>query len=336
MKAIGIALIVSAAIVGAALAADGGTQSAAKVAVSPDWIRKPTGNDLVAVYPSAALDKGQTGKSLIRCEIDTKGGLKDCAVLAESPANAGFGRAALKLTDRFQAPSELAGDEVVIPLRFMLSPGPHRAVLAKDPQFIATPTADEIIKAFPRAAIGHVEKGVVHLHCVYGRCVVSTAEPAGMGFEEAALALGKKFKLDPVWSYRVDAEEIQYDVWIQLAAPDSQVWKTRPLGHIQWLDTPDPQMAQAAFPTTALKAGLSSGAAVVACTVAATGALKDCSVDSEDPKGMGFGQAIVAVAERYVMNPWTDEGLPAAGAHVTLPMKLVHEPDPALTSATKP
>lgn len=340
MKAFGIGLIFAIGAAAATAAQTPIKPSDKRGAGSLYWIRKPTGDDYAATYPPDALRKEQPGRALIRCQINEKGRLKDCAILAEIPQNAGFGQAALKVSELFQAPAGTAGAEVMIPLRWVTYPGPSpRTVLVKNPHFIATPVADDVIAAFPKAAIGHADKGVVRLRCGSRGCAVSGAVPARMGFEEAALTLSKKFRLDPVWSFNLNADEVQYDVAIQLAPADDEVWKTRPLGHVAWVQTADPRMAEAAFPAEALKAGLNSGSAVIACTVAPTGALEGCRAESEDPPGLGFGQAVASVALGFVMNPWTDEGLPVAGARARLPIKLVHEAEPAApvaTPATKP
>lgn len=46
------------------------------------------------------------------------------------------------------------------------------------------------------------------------------------------------------------------------------------------------------------------------CAVGAEGRLTSCSVETEDPKGLGFDQAALALAGSFQLKTWTPEGLP--------------------------
>jgi hypothetical protein len=274
--------------------------------------------------------------------------LKECIVLGEAPKNFGFGKAALSLSKFFQMPPPPEVVDVTIPLTWRLSFGaPPRAtptptITLDTLPWALTPTQVDVIAAFPAGATGKTESGQVKMTCAVamtgdlGNCSVTNVEPAGLGFEEAALGLAKKFHADIDWRLGVDAD-VRVAFAIQFAAEGSLIWKERNLGKINWLQTADLPMAQRAFPADALKAGLSSGSAVLDCTVVDNGGLTGCVPQSESPPGLGFGKAIAEVAEHYVMSPWTTTGLPAGGAHILLPMKLVHGAgDPAPTPAIKP
>jgi protein TonB len=102
-----------------------------------------------------------------------------------------------------------------------------------------------------------------------------------------------------------------------------------------WLRTVDPNFVVRLFPKAAAEAGLKTGMAVVHCTVAHDGSLKDCAVDKEDPPGLGFGEAALLVAGVTAMNPWTAQGEPVDGAHVSIPIRL-KLPDDAPAAAATP
>jgi protein TonB len=95
---------------------------------SPGWIRKPTGYDIFRVYPEAAKRMRLNGQATIRCEVTPKGELANCVATEETPANRGFGEAALKLAPRFQMKSMTCADApatcgtVSIPIRFIITP----------------------------------------------------------------------------------------------------------------------------------------------------------------------------------------------------------------------
>ncbi len=80
----------------------------AEVAVSnPTWLRRPT--SLARFYPASAFMQGVAGDVELDCLVETDGRL-DCAVVSETPPNAGFGQAALRIADEYRmAPLLLDG-----------------------------------------------------------------------------------------------------------------------------------------------------------------------------------------------------------------------------------
>ena len=65
------------------------------------------------------------GEAVIVCKVTEAGALTECRVESETPADFGFGDAALKLVGRFQMEATvdgraLAGRQVRIPMKFML------------------------------------------------------------------------------------------------------------------------------------------------------------------------------------------------------------------------
>jgi len=99
------------------------------------WIKKPTGDDLVRLYPAEAMAKKLTGDVLMSCKVGSDGRLNGCAIDRadvsgeNGPAPAtdpGFGAATLELAQLFQmeptspqgAPT--AGTSIRIPVRFRL------------------------------------------------------------------------------------------------------------------------------------------------------------------------------------------------------------------------
>lgn len=62
---------------------------------NPRWLRQP--RDLESYYPTRALARDIPGQVVLDCMVDVSGGL-NCAVVSETPANWGFGQAALRIS----------------------------------------------------------------------------------------------------------------------------------------------------------------------------------------------------------------------------------------------
>jgi TonB family protein len=96
------------------------------VITQPDWLRRPSGEDLTRLYPKAALAKRLEGFATIQCHVTATGELADCRTIDEAPLGEGFGEAAVAMAATFKmrpmakdgAPVD--GGTVRIPIRFKL------------------------------------------------------------------------------------------------------------------------------------------------------------------------------------------------------------------------
>ena len=67
--------------------------------------------------------------------------------------------------------------------------------------------------------------------------------------------------------------------------------------------------------------------------VQAGGGVGDCKVVSEDPGGVGLGDAAMALTGAFRLTTWTTEGLPTVGGRVRIPLR--YEPGAAAEPAAK-
>jgi len=92
----------------------------------PDWVQRPTPDDVARYYPPAAAAERLAGAAVIACDVAADGRLTGCAVVAESPTAAGFGEAALQMSTQFAMKPmsrdgrPVAGGKVRIPIRFAI------------------------------------------------------------------------------------------------------------------------------------------------------------------------------------------------------------------------
>ena len=93
----------------------------------PDWLEKPSGDDMAAFYPPRAARRDISGKVTMVCQVKGDGRLSECRIASETPAGEQFGQAALRLAPKFRMipPDDLRANagEVTIPLVFQTPEG---------------------------------------------------------------------------------------------------------------------------------------------------------------------------------------------------------------------
>jgi len=72
------------------------------IIMAPDWVRRPTAEDIAANYPPAAREAGVEGHATIICKVRANGTLELCSVVSESRQGLGFGDASLRLVKLFK------------------------------------------------------------------------------------------------------------------------------------------------------------------------------------------------------------------------------------------
>lgn len=99
----------------------------------------------------------------------------------------------------------------------------------------------------------------------------------------------------------------------------------------QWIRRPNMDAMRRHYPQAAMEEGI-EGRAVIACEVAADGALTGCTVAAEEPKGYGLGEAALKVAPEFRMETRTKQGAPVAGGRVRIPIRFGINPKDAFIS----
>lgn len=301
---------------------------------NPNWVRKPSSQDLAGVFPVAAVKAGKDGRAVIRCRVTTDGFLDRCKVLSETPEGLGFGHSALALAPQFlMSPKIRNGQpveaEISLPITWEgLAEGNFGPVskerLIIDPPWKAAPSLAQVEAAWPKAAAGE-DNGQAALRCrlketgALNDCEVISELPKGKGFGKAALALADHFTVSVAPGDAKIARLIQVDVPFRFrppGAPGRQLTKPR------WIQMADAEGLARAYPQAARKAGVKNGLGVVSCVVTTEGRLTDCQASREEPAGLDFAASAMIVAGSMRMNPWTTEGEPVDGQRIRLPIRF--------------
>jgi TonB family protein len=314
----------------------------------PDWVRKPTSEDLMGVWPRDAMYRN--GRAVVACKVNTRGVLFDCVVAMERPEGAGFGAAALALTPQFlMKPATKGGapivSEVRIPIDFsgermarLANPPMMRKIIA-NPVWLEAPSQQAVAAVYPPAAAAQRIGGHVTLVCTLDKaatpqhCDTIREQPKGAGFSKAARSLAGQFKGQTSFADGKSTKGVSVQMMFSFSPDilDGKVTASRPL----WLDTPTAGDLLGTYPQPALRAGINSARVVLSCTVAPGGRLDACAVDSENPKGYDIGKAMLPVAAKFRLSPWSQDGTPLVGGNVRVPIRYAIE-DKAAPAPPKP
>jgi TonB family protein len=190
--------------------------------------------------------------------------------------------------------------------------GPASAPSAAPAPVIVRPTLVEppdmalLYKNYPAKALADRLDGSAVLHCrvlATGQateCLADQADPAGFGFDAAALAIVPSLKLSP---QTVDGKPVnagRFNVRIRFSAPPEP-----PV----FLKRATQRDIQGAWPSAAFAKGVRGSASLV-CDVNARGMMERCEVERETPPGMGFGAAGIALTPQFLVKPAIKNGVP--------------------------
>jgi TonB family protein len=325
----------------------------------PSWLHKPSPAFLGYAIPLSAWANPEGGAATIKCLVNKQGLAQDCQVLEEEPEGAGFGGAALSLAPTLLfKPATANGQpveaEVSVPVNFRLgksAPGvsyntaPAGDYILSAPHWSKAPGSTQVSAQLDKKVGDKFADGKAVFMCSLNKttgrlkaCHVVNASEGMAQFKSVGNALIDDFQASPdtlseLKSWPDGANPL---VFLPFSFPDmaSASLRGRYLDHVQWTTSTG---ASPLFPEAAAAAGLKTGLATVDCLVKDTGALTECTVARESTPGVGFGELAKKIAETAAVNPWTEEGLPAGGARVRVPIRMDYTPPAGSpTPASKP
>ena len=193
------------------------------------------------------------------------------------------------------------------------------------PAWVAAPTLKQVAAAYPPRARADRAAGRAELSCRPGAggrlrdCGVVSETPGGYGFGAAARRLAEA-------SLRTTGAS--GPVHVNVAFRPDMLGKAPVLVETTgWAALPSAADFQASFPKAAN--GVNHVRVLMACDVAAGGALANCALQQEEPAGLGYGAAVLALAPKFRAVLWTRDGLPTVGARVKVPIRYELRPTAA-------
>jgi TonB family protein len=291
------------------------------IIANPDWLRKPSAEDIGKAYPREAMRAGVIGKARIGCTVSVRGALEQCAVLSESPSGWGFGAAAVAMTRYFSWRPKtvdgvpVGGASAVIPVDFGASSGEYGAVVVTAfgsdaaaraaPPVVTNPDwsqavgpgAADLMGVYPGQARRKGLSGTAKIGCavtVEGKldqCVVLEETPPNQGFGQAALRLSPYFRFQPRLVDGVPTGGATVVIPIRFDLPQDSEPATHLLDAPVWASQATPAQIAAAFPRDRL--GTTDEERVtLQCKVLAEGGLGRCTTTEDDPSFYAAAQSL--------------------------------------------
>lgn len=188
---------------------------------------------------------------------------------------------------------------------------------------VAAPTAADVAAAYPAKARAEGVGGGVEMVCsvkssgALGDCDVMAEAPRGYGFGQAAQRLAKSLRAHD--GQRGSEVRVPVSFSADLLSAQGLTVKTP-----KWAAIPSVSDLQTTVPKT--EGGPNNIRVTLLCMVRTGGTLDACAVDREEPAGQGFGQAVLALASKFKVEPWSAEGMPTVGAKVRVPVRYDLKP----------
>lgn len=190
--------------------------------------------------------------------------------------------------------------------------------------WVEAPTVAEVAAAYPDRARAEGIAGGVELSCTATRtggldtCVVLGEAPKGYGFGSAARRLAER-ELRAAGADNGDEVRVPVTFPVEVLSEAGLTVRTP-----KWAALPSVAEMQAVTPMT--EGGPNDIRVTLVCSVQEGGSLSGCAVDREEPAGHGFGAAILKLAPKFRVEPWSAEGMPTVGAKVRVPVRFDLKP----------
>ncbi len=198
--------------------------------------------------------------------------------------------------------------------------------------FALTSTAVQAQQAprifYPAEAQAQGIGGRAVVECLVGEdgrlaCEVTEEAPANMGFGAAALRISQDWRIAPQTRDGVSTAggRMRRTLVFEPGPPPRVVTDPPSVTGYRWEEQPDARDFARLYPREARRRGI-DGRVTLNCVVNESYRL-DCEVADENPLGMGFGDATLAIAEKFRIATHTENGEPTVGGTVRRTIRWV-------------
>lgn len=109
---------------------------------------------------------------------------------------------------------------------------------------------------------------------------------------------------------------------LAMCAGAAEAQRSSPINKPDWVTIPSGKDFEEYYPKHANFLEV-DGRARLSCTVNVKGELENCTTPFEQPVGLGFGAAALAMTKKFAMRPGARNGIPIDGATVAIPIRFV-------------
>jgi len=259
-----------------------------------------------------------SGFADIEFTVGPDGRASDISVLRESAEDIGYGAEAVRLVRGAQWPIQWRGRTAPYPARYRVIFPPGRAGREIAPLAIASPNLTPEILALRRNVIVTLHVRVTSEGLVESAQIIeSDVENAAVAAEAMRVALSARYPPNPAAGYETQLV-VHFDVLGASGQGEQTPGPTVSLSEVPFSQRPSASDFARHYPRRALSAGV-EGRVTLSCIVRNNYRL-NCSVASEDPPGVGFGQAAVRIARQFRAGRQFPDGRSTVGAQVSMPM----------------
>lgn len=288
------------------------------------WVLRPQAEFFAVFYPPIALMQGVVGRVVLLCR--TRAAQRaECTAQDVTPADWGFGEAAVAMSRSFRFAPAVRNGEVVLDTELRV-PITFSTMEAED-QSRAFPVWDEAPPPALIASLWQREDGVrarATLSCTVREdrrlnCEPGAENPRGLGAGAAALRAAEAFRVsERSTAFIARHREAPFDLPLNLGFADEyepvDLYASR--GPTE-LPPPHPDLARAVYPPEA-RAGGVGGFATLLCTLRSV-VPAECEVEAEQPAGMGFGAAAIELTANQIWADQTSAYIPGDQVRFSVP-----------------
>jgi TonB family protein len=282
--------------------------------VRPKLVSAPDGPAVRNAYPPKALADQKDGSAVLHCRVSLSGTLVDCTADQDTPADYGFGDAALKLAPAFKLLPQTENGKPVdtgrlnFRVRFEAPP--------TEPSILRRATYEQLQAVWPARLGAMSNGGTANMICqvtvrgTLNACIAVEETPKASGFGAAAVALAPQFLLKPAMKNGLPVAYDGYPVRITWE-PDHDKWMgyanianigpyltIKAYQALPMISAPTQLDMAKAYPPQAA-AEKQAGKVVLRCFIRKDGHLSGCRNGAENPKDVGFRQAAWSLVPKF-------------------------------------